>query len=267
MPDTPKFTAKDVQALRRLAGVGMLDAKQALEEANGVLEDALQRLRVKGLAKASAREAREASQGAVAAVRQASTAAIVELRCETDFVAKALEFVSLADDLAALVAAKGEDAVAERAADLERLRTSFQENISVGRVVRMERREGQVIDVYAHQQAGRGVNAVAVLLDSGTQELAHDIAVHIAFAQPGFLRREDVPEDEVAAERATLEEITRNEGKPDAAVPKIVEGRLGGWFKERVLLEQPYVRDEKRSVADVLGGVHVVDFAQVVIGS
>lgn len=261
------FTAKDVQSLRRMAGVGMLDAKRALEEAGGDIEDALQRLRVKGLAKASAREAREATQGAVAAVRQESAAAIVELRCETDFVAKANEFVSLADELAALVAAKGEDAVTERAADLERLRTSFQENISVGRVVRMESAEGQVLDTYTHQQAGRGVNAVIVLLAAGTLEVAHDVAVHIAFAQPQFLRREDVPEAEVAAERATLEELTRNEGKPDAAVPKIVEGRLGGWFKERVLLEQPFVRDEKRSVADVLGDARVVQFAQVVIAS
>lgn len=261
------FTAKDIQSLRRLAGVGMLDAKRALEEADGDFDDALQHLRVKGLAKAAAREAREATQGAVAAVREGSSAAIVELRCETDFVAKANEFVSLTDELAALVAAKGEEAVDERAAELDQLRTSFQENISVGRVVRVECDEGQVLDTYTHQQAGRGVNAVIVLLESGSAELAHDIAVHIAFAQPRFLRREDVPEAEVAAERATLEEITRNEGKPDAALPKIVEGRLGGWFKERVLLDQPFVRDEKRSVADMLGGARVVSFAQLVIAS
>ncbi len=263
----PNFTPKDVQSLRRLAGVGMMDAKRALEESGGNLEDALQWLRVKGLAKASAREDREASQGAVAAVRQDTAAAIVELRCETDFVAKAPEFVSLVDDLAALVAAKGEDAIAERQEDVDRLRTTLQENVTVGRVVRMQSGAGQVLDTYTHQQAGRGVNAVLVLLDGGTQELARQIALHIAFARPGYLRREDVPEADVAAERATVEEISRNEGKPEAALPKIVEGRMTGWFKERVLLEQPYIRDEKLSIANLVGDAKIVGFAQVVIGS
>ena len=261
------FTAKDVQSLRRLAGVGMLDAKRALEESDGDLDRALQWLRVRGIAKASAREDREASQGAVAAVRQGNSAAIVELRCETDFVAKAPEFVSLVDDLAALVAAKGPDAVSDRQGEVDQLRTSLQENIALGRVVRMESGDGQVLDTYVHQQAGRGVNAVIVLLEGGTQELAHDVAVHIAFARPGYLRRQDVPEADVAAERATVEEISRNEGKPEAALPKIVEGRMNGWFKERVLLEQPYVKDEKHSVADLLGSATLVGFAQVVIGS
>jgi elongation factor Ts len=263
----PDFTAKDVQSLRRAAGVGMLDAKRALEETAGDVGAALQWLRVHGIAKASAREEREAAQGAVAAVRLGSSAAIVELRCETDFVAKAPEFVSLVDDLAALVAAKGEDAVAERQEEIDRLRTSLEENISVGRVVRMESGEGQVLDIYVHPQAGRGVNAVIVLLDGGTQELAHDIAVHVAFTRPAYLRREDVPAEEVEAERATVEEISRREGKPEAALPKIIEGRMTGWFKERVLLEQPFVRDEKRTIADLLGGARLVGYAQVVIGS
>ena len=263
----PDYTPKDVQALRRLAGVGMMDAKRALEETKGTMEEAVQWLRVKGLAKASAREDREASQGAVAAVRQGSTAAIVELRCETDFVAKAPEFVSLVDELAELVATKGEDALAERQDAVDRLRTSLQENIAVGRVVRMESGDGQVLDTYLHQQAGRGVNAVLVLLQGGTQELAHQVATHIAFARPQYLGRDEVPADEVAAERATVEEISRNEGKPEAALPKIVEGRMNGWYKERVLVEQPYVRDEKRTIADLLGEATVVRFAQVVIGS
>ncbi len=263
----PEFSAKDVQTLRRQAGVGMLDAKRALEETGGVMDAAIQWLRVKGLAKAGAREGRDASQGAVAAVRQGTSAAIVELRCETDFVAKSPEFVSLVDDLAALVAAKGEDAVSERQDEIDQLRTSLQENISLGRVVRMESAEGQVLDTYVHQQSGRGVNAVIVLLQGGTQELAHEVAVHIAFARPQYLRREDVPAAEVAAERATLEQISRNEGKPEAALPKVVEGRMNGWYRERVLLEQPYVRDEKRSISDLLGSARVVQFAQVVVGT
>lgn len=263
----PEFTAKDVQALRRQAGVGMLDAKRALEENGGDVEKSLQWLRVRGLAKAGAREEREASQGAVAAVLDGRSGAIVELRCETDFVAKSPEFVSLVDDLAALVAAKGEDALAARQEEVDQLRTSLQENIAVGRVERMESSEGQVLDRYVHEQAGRGVNAVLVLLEGGSHELAHDVAVHVAFARPAYLRREDVPADEVAAERATVEEISRNEGKPEAALAKIAEGRMNGWFKERVLLEQPYVRDEKRSVSDFLGEARVVRFAQVVVGS
>lgn len=261
------FSAKDIQQLRRLAGVGMLDAKRALEESNGVETDALQWLRVRGLAKATSREGREASQGAVAAVRQGMQAAIVELRCETDFVAKAPEFVSLVDELAALVAADGEDAIALRQPDIDRLRTSLQENISVGRVVRVEGSDTQVVDTYVHQQAGRGVNAVVVLLDGGTHELAHDLAVHIAFARPAYLSRDQVPPAEVAAERSTVEKIARNEGKPEAALEKIIEGRMNGWYKERVLLDQPYVKDEKQTVSAVLGSHRVVQFAQVVIGS
>jgi elongation factor Ts len=263
------FSAKDIQDLRRTAGVGMLDAKRALEESSGTRDQAMQWLRVRGLSKAAGREDREASEGAVAVVRQESVAAIVELRCETDFVAKAPEFVALVDDLAALVAAKGEDALAERQEEIDQLRTSLQENISLGRVVRIEAAAGQVLDTYLHTQAGRGKNAVAVLLDGGTQELAHEICVHIAFARPTYLRREDVPQADVDAERATVEEISRNEGKPDAALPKIVEGRMNGWFKERVLLEQGYVKDEKTSITNLLAGAGatLVRFAQVEIGS
>jgi elongation factor Ts len=261
------FTAKDIQALRQVTGVGMLDAKRALEENDGDMEEATQWLRVQGLAGAAKREDRKATQGAIAVVRQGLVAAMVELRCETDFVAKAPEFVSLADELAALVVAKGEDVVAERSDEVDRLRTTLKENISVGRVARLEAGADEILDTYLHQQAGRGVNGVIVLVRGGGPELAHDLAVHIAFAKPAYLRREDVPEADVAAERATVEEISRNEGKPEAALGKIVEGRMNGWFKERCLLEQPYVRDEKQSVASLLGSAEVVRFAQVVIGS
>jgi len=106
-----------------------------------------------------------------------------------------------------------------------------------------------------------------VVIDGGSEELAHDIAVHIAFSKPSYLNRDEVPADEVAAECATLTEITRNEGKPEAAMEKIVEGRMNGWFKERVLLEQSYVRDEKQTIAGMLGSACIVSFAQVVIGA
>ena len=260
------YTAKDVATLRQMTGAGMLDCKNALEEAGGDLEKAAQILREKGQAGAAKRVDREASEGAVAAVRSGDAAAVVELRCETDFVAKAAEFVALADELAALVAAKGEDAVGELDGEVERLRTTLKENISVGRVRRLVAGAGQVVDTYLHQQSGRGVNAVAVVIEGGSEELAHDIAVHIAFTKPTYLSRDEVPEDEVAAERATLETISRNEGKPEASLEKIVDGRMNGWFKERVLLDQSYVRDEKKTIAAMLGSARIVSFAQVVVG-
>ena len=261
------ITAKDVQALRQATGVGMMDAKKALEANDGDMAAATQWLRVQGLASAAKRADRVAGEGAVAVVRDGQAAAIVELRCETDFVAKSEEFVSLADEIAARVAAAGEDAVAEFQDRIETLLTTLKENISVGRVARLVAGEGEVIETYIHQQAGRGVNAVIVVLAGGTSEVAHEIAVHVAFAKPTYLTRDEVPTSEVEAERATVEEISRNEGKPEAALPKIIEGRLNGWFKERVLVEQPYVKDEKVAVGQFVSPATVRAYAQVVVGS
>ncbi len=261
------YSAKDVAALRQMTGAGMLDCKNALEETGGDMEEAAKLLRMRGLAGAAKRSDREASEGAVAVARSGDAAAVVELRCETDFVAKAEEFVALADELAALVAAKGEDATGELADEIDRLRATLKENISVGRVRRLIAETGQVLDTYLHRQAGRGVNAVAVVLEGGSEELAHDIAVHIAFTKPAYLSRDEVPESDAAAERATLEGISRNEGKPEAALGKIVEGRMNGWYKERVLLDQAYVRDEKQTIAGMLGTARIVSFAQVYFGA
>jgi elongation factor Ts len=263
----PKFTAKDVQALRQATGAGMLAAKQALEENDGDMDEAAKWLRLQGLAGAAKREEREASQGAVTAVRSGDAAAVVELRCETDFVAKSDEFVALTDELGALVAAKGVDAVSELGSEIDRLRVTLKENISVGRVQQLKAEAGQVVDTYLHQQAGRGVNAVAVVIDGGSEELAHNIAVHIAFTKPTYLSRDDVPEADIAAERATVAEISRNEGKPEAALDKIVDGRMNGWFKERVLLDQSYVRDEKQTIKGMIGSARIVAYAQVAIGA
>ena len=260
------ITAKDVQALRQATGVGILDAKRALEENNGDFDAASQWLRVQGLASADKRTDRENSEGAVAVVKDGSHAAIVELKSETDFVAKSDQFVSVVDDMAAQVAADGEGAIANFKEQLETMLTTLKENIEVGRVIRLTAGPDEVIETYLHQQAGRGVNAVAVVVKGGNAELAHDIAVHIAFTKPGYLNREAVPQAEVDAERATVEEISRNEGKPEAALPKIIEGRLNGWFKERVLLEQPYVKDEKQTITQLLGNATITAFAQVVIG-
>jgi elongation factor Ts len=124
-----------------------------------------------------------------------------------------------------------------------------------------------VLDTYLHKQDGRGKVAVAIELAGGTPELAHDIAVHVAFTKPSFLSRDEVPAAEVAAERDTLTTITRNEGKPEAALDKIVEGKLNGWFQERVLLEQKYVKDEKQTITQLLGGAGVVRFGLIVVGA
>ncbi len=261
------ITAKDVQALRQATGVGMMDAKRALEASDGDFEAATQWLRVQGLASAAKRADREAGEGAVAAVRDGDAAAIVELRCETDFVAKSDAFVALVDEMAARVAADGEGALDDFRERLEQMLTTLKENISVGRVVRLVAGPGEVIDTYLHQQAGRGVNAVAVVVDGATPELVHELAVHIAFARPQYVTRDEVPATEVDAERATVEEISRHEGKPEAALPKIIEGRLNAWFKDRVLVEQPYVRDDKQTVSQFLQGATVRTFAQVVVGS
>ena len=261
------FTAKDVQKLRQSSGAGMLDAKRALEANEGDMEAAGKWLREKGLASAAKRQGRQNSQGAVAVANEGKDFAIVELKCETDFVAKAPDFVTLTEELAHLAAKSGPDAVTGRQADIDRLGSTLKENIALGRVSRFEGASDTVIDSYLHVQNGRGVNAVMVELSGGDKDLAHDIAVHVAFAKPPYLSRQDVPPDEVEAERTTLEQISRNENKPEAAMAKIVEGRLTGWFKERCLLEQDYVKDEKRSIKDLLGTVQVVRFEQVVVGS
>lgn len=260
------FTAKDVQALRQATGAGMMDAKKALEANNGDMEEAKQWLREKGLAASAKRDDRENTQGVVALVIDGNVGAIVKLKSETDFVASSDQFKGEAQALAELVAAKGEAAVAERSAILEDLKIVLKEKIELGDVVRIEAAAGNVLDSYLHIQGGRGVNAVLVEMSGAGQELAHDVAVHIGFARPKYLARTDVPADVVEKERATLETLSRNEGKPEAALPKIVEGRLNGFFKDVALLEQPYAKDDKQSITQLIGSASIVRYAQVEIG-
>ena len=262
----PEFTAKDVQALRQSTGAGMMDAKKALQENGGDAEAATKWLREKGLAKAGAREDRDNSQGTVAVSSYDNVAAVAELKCETDFVAKSDQFSSLVQEIAALVAAEGPEAAASKSEAIDDMKLVLKENIELGRVVRIAAAAGNVVDTYLHRQDGRGVLGVLVELAGGTQDLAHEIAVHIAFTKPTALTRDEIPADEVAKERETLEGITRAEGKPEAAIEKIVEGRLSGWFKDRVLLEQSYVKDEKQSIAQLLGDASIARFALVAIG-
>ena len=208
------FTAKDVQALRQATGAGMMDSKKALEENNGDFEAARKWLREQGKIKAGDRQDRANTQGAVAVSTTGNVAAIAELKSETDFVAKSDQFTSLVQEIATLVAAKGEEAAAEKADAIDDLKLVLKENIALGQVVRLEAADGHVVDTYVHRQDGRGVNAVAVELDGGTPDLAHEIAVHVAFTRPKYLRREEVPEAEMAEERQTLENITAPKASP-----------------------------------------------------
>jgi elongation factor Ts len=181
-------------------------------------------------------------------------------------VASSESFVAEAQTLADLVRGKGEAAVSERTKELDDLKILLKEKIELGEVVRFEAAAGNIMDSYMHVQGGRGVNVVVVEMKGATEELAHDIAVHIAFARPKYLTRDEVPADIVAAERATLETATRNEGKPEAAIGKIVDGKLNGFFKDLCLLEQPYAKDDKQSVKQIIGSASIVRFAQVEIG-
>ena len=260
------YTAKDVASLRATTGAGMMDCKKALESTNGDMDAAKQWLREKGLAASAKRDDRESTQGVVALSIDCPKAAIVKLKCETDFVASSDGFIAEANALAALVREKGEGAVGDRAKELEDLRILLKEKIELGDVIQLESAPGNILDSYVHVQGGRGVNVVVVEMSGATEELAHDIAVHIAFARPKYLKKEDVPADVVAAERATLETVTRNEGKPEAAIAKIVDGRIQGFFKDVVLLDQPYAKDDKKSVAQVIGNASIVRFVQVEIG-
>jgi len=261
-----EFSAKDVQNLRQITGAGMMDAKKALIENDGDFEAAKQWLREKGLAKVAKLGDRENAQGSVCVVVDGNVGAIVQLKSETDFSAKADDFISLVQGLADVVVAKGVDAVSELGEELDALKIAKKENIELGTVVRFEATGDNILDSYLHLQDGRGVNAVLVELAGGNKEMAHDIAVHIAFAKPPFLSRDEVPAEAIEVERQALLDITKAEGKPEAAWPKIVEGRINGWFKDRVLLEQSFVRDEKKSIVDLLAGATILRFAQVYIG-
>jgi elongation factor Ts len=260
------ISAKDIQNLRQLAGVGMMEAKKALEASNGDVDAAVKALRESGLSKAAERSDRDNAQGAIAIGRSGNATAIVQIKCETDFVAKSDNFVALVQAIATSVAEKGEAGVADHQTALDQTKISLKENIDLGRIVRFEAADGCIVDTYLHMQAGRGVNATMVEVKGANEELAHDLALHIAFARPKYLTRDEVPAEVVAAERDTLEQITRNEGKPEAALPKIVEGRISGFFKDICLVEQSFAKDNKLTVAGVLGSASITRFAQIEIG-
>ena len=262
-----EFGAKDVKALRDATGAGMMDAKRALEENNGDQEAAAKWLREQGIVKSAARTDRENTQGSVAIATIGNAAALVELKSETDFTAKSDNFVAMVQRLADAVLEDGEGAIDSLKDAVDDLKITTKENIEVGKVARLEAEDGQVLDTYLHKQEGRGVNGVLVVLNGGDAELAHALALHIAFAKPKFLSRDEVPADAIAAEREQLEAMTRNEGKPEQAIPKIVEGRVNAWIADQTLIEQKMIPDEKEPVEKALGAASVDRFVQAVIGA
>ncbi len=198
-----------------------------------------------------------------------NVAALVELKSETDFVAKSPQFVNLVNELAQAVAEGGEGAVDTHKDAIDDLKLTLKENIEIGRVVRFVAESGHVLDTYLHVQNGRGRQRRARRAGRGHARAGPRHRRPHRLRPAGYLQPRRVPADDVAAERAALEAQTRNEGKPEQALPKIVEGKLNGWYKRvpgGVLLEQPYAKDDKQTVAQVLGGARVVRFAQAVVG-
>ncbi len=268
------FTAADVKRLRDQTGAGMMDCKKALTEADGDFEAAAEILRIKGMDKMKKRgEEREAKAGLVAT----AGGALVELNSETDFVAKNAEFVSTAQQIAEAADAQGAgDAEALKAVTLgegtvgetvEALAVKIGEKIELGRVAYFE---GPTV-VYMHRRAADLPPTVGVLVeyDGADSEAARAAAMQIAAMRPQYVSRDEVPEDVVAKEREIAEATAREEGKPEGALPKIVEGRLNGFFKDVALLDQPSVTDSKRTVKKVLdeAGVTVKRFARFEVGA
>jgi elongation factor Ts len=280
----PEIAAKDVAALRRASGAGMMDCKRALEESGGDLEAAMDWLRVKGLGKAGSLSEREATEGAVEARVSGNVGAVVELNCNTDFVSKGADFTGMLAAITDLVLDHGAEGVEDMAYEtgtvgdaLKQLAAKLGENVSLGRVVRIES-DGGLVDAYAHKTLKDLPASTGVLVelagvdpsDPKAQEIAHEVALHVSFAAPRYLTRDEVPADALEKERAVIEEKSRNEGIPEAKLAGAVQGRLNGFYKETVLLEQGSVRDPKVTIAKLVAELGpdatVRSFARVKVG-
>ncbi|WP_343902511.1 translation elongation factor Ts [Arthrobacter rhombi] len=276
------YTAADIKALRERTGAGMMDVKKALDEANGDAEKAIELIRVKGLKGATKREGRSTAEGLVAAkVVDGTVGVMIEINCETDFVAKNDKFIALADKVLEVAVSTGAaDLEALLAADVDGKKLSdvvIEEGAILGEKVvvrRLARLEGATVDAYLHKTSKDLPAQVGVLMvvdgsGEAAQTVAHDVAVHTAALAPTYLSREDVPAETVANERRIADETARAEGKPEAALTKIVEGRMTGFFKEIVLLDQPFAKDSKQVVGKVLegAGVKATGFARFRVGS
>ena len=269
---------EDVKTLRERLGTGMVDTKNALVEADGDMEKAVEILRLKG-AKGNAKRAdRSTSEGLIAAHEADGYAVLIELACETDFVAKGDKFGALGEKVLAAVSDAGaatlEEALAAKAGDHTVAELTDAEAAIIGEKMelrRVARVDGSTFEVYLHRTNKDLPPQVGVVVSytGDDAETARGIAQHISFADPQYLTRDDVPAETVDNERRIVEEISRNEGKPEAALPKIVEGRVGAFFKQVALLEQDYARDNKLSVAQVAkdAGITVTGFARFKVGA
>ena len=271
------YTAADIKALRESTGAGMLDVKKALDEADGDTTKATEILRVKGLKGVTKREGRTTSNGLVTAKAEDGVGTLVELLCETDFVAKGEKFIALAEQvLAAAVESKATNADELYAASadgktvkelLDEANATIGEKIEVKRVARVE---APTVVAYLHKTSPDLPAQIGVLLgtEGGDESVARDVAMHIAAFSPTVMSRDEVDEATVANERRIAEETAKEEGKPEAALPKIVEGRVNGYFKENVLLEQPFAKEPKKTVAKVLeeAGATATSFARFRVG-
>ncbi|WP_338673206.1 translation elongation factor Ts [Streptomyces sp. SCSIO 30461] len=274
------YTAADVKKLRELTGAGMMDCKKALDEADGNVDKAVEALRIKGQKGVAKREGRSAENGAVVSLIADDNASgvIVELKCETDFVAKGDKFLAVANALAAHVAAtKPADIEALLASEIESGKTVQayvdEANANLGEKIVLDRfaqYSGAYVTAYMHRTMPDLPPQIGVLveLDKPNAEIAKGVAQHIAAFAPKYLSREDVPAEVVETERRVAEETTRAEGKPEAALPKIVEGRINGFFKDATLLGQPYALDNKKSVQQILdeAGVTLKRFSRIKVG-
>jgi len=273
------FTAADVKRLRDQTGAGMMDCKNALEEAMGDLDAAVELLRLKGVKDAGKRATRTAANGLVTSQLDGHTAGVlVELNCETDFVAKTDLFQQAAGEITRVALMGG---VFDRLAVLalqarpgvtvqqliDEAGASLKEKLELGRFARFE---GGYVDSYLHRSDAALPPTLGVLiqLDQDNAEVAKDLAQQVAAMRPLYVVREDVPADAVEKERRIAEQITRDEGKPEQAIPRIVDGRLNSYFKDVVLTEQAFVKDPKTTVKQVLasGGVSVTGFARFQVG-
>ncbi|MCH6229352.1 translation elongation factor Ts [Microbacterium sp. CFH 31415] len=272
------FTIADIKALRDQLGTGMVDTKKALEEADGDVEKAVEILRLKG-AKGNAKRAdRSTSEGLVAAREQDGKVTLIELACETDFVAKNDRFIALAEKVADAAAAASADSVEAALAAPAGSQTVAQliddEAAIIGEKVELRRVRtltGDKFEVYLHKTSKDLPPQVGVVLaySGDDAETARSLAQHISFANPSYLSRDEVPEADVEKEREIVTEISRNEGKPEAALPKIVEGRVNAFFKQVSLLDQDYAKDNKLSVAQVAkdAGLTLTGFARFKVGA
>jgi elongation factor Ts len=266
------YTAADVKRLREITGAGMLDCKKALEESDADFDKAVEILRIKGAKDVGKRAERTTANGLVAA----KGGVMVELTCETDFVAKNAEFQELADNIVAVATEK-------RPGDVEELKGAALNGKTVADAVqelsakigeKLELRRVAVLDgtvaTYLHRKAQDLPPSVGVLVEysGGSEDAARGAAMQVAAMRPRYLNRDEVPADVVDNERRIAEETAREEGKPEQALPKIVEGRLNGFFKDSVLLDQPSVQEQKKTVKAVLddAGVTVTRFARFEVG-